>query len=96
MGKEGVLERDGEVLEVLPAGFFKVKLKDVDTLVRCKKSGRMSQSNISIIQGDRVKLEINQYDMGQGRIIFRYNDYKNLHINTPTTTINPGTQPIKK
>ncbi|MFA7298641.1 MAG: translation initiation factor IF-1 [Candidatus Absconditabacterales bacterium] len=76
MGKEGILERDGEILEVLPAGFFKVKLKDVDTLVRCKKSGRMRQSNISIIPGDRVKLEINQYDMGQGRITFRYNDYK--------------------
>ena len=96
MGKEWVLERDGEVLEVLPAGFFKVKLKDVDTLVRCKKSWRMSQSNISIIQWDRVKLEINQYDMSQWRIIFRYNDYKNLHTNTPTTATNPWTQPIKK
>jgi translation initiation factor IF-1 len=32
------LERDGEVLEVLPAGFFRVKLKDVDSLVRSKKS----------------------------------------------------------
>lgn len=77
MGKEWVLERDGEVLEVLPAGFFKVQLKDVDTLVRCKKSWRMSQSNISIITWDRVKLEINQYDMSQWRIVFRYNDYKN-------------------
>ncbi len=96
MGKEWVLERDGEVLEVLPAGFFKVKLKDVDTLVRCKKSWRMSQSNISIIQWDRVKLEINQYDMSQWRIIFRYNDYKNLSTNTPTTNTTPWTQPIKK
>ncbi len=81
MSKEWVLERDGEVLEVLPAWFFKVKLKDVDTLVRCKKSWRMSQSNISIITGDRVKLEINQYDMSQWRIVFRYNDYKNTAIN---------------
>ncbi|MFA7717156.1 MAG: translation initiation factor IF-1 [Candidatus Absconditabacterales bacterium] len=76
MGKEGILEWDGEVLEVLPAGYFKIQLKDVATLVRCKKSGRMSQSNISIIPGDRVKVEINQYDMTQGRIVFRYNDYK--------------------
>jgi translation initiation factor IF-1 len=93
MGKEWVLERDWEVLEVLPAGFFKVKLKDVDTLVRCKKSWRMSQSNISIIPWDRVKLEINQYDMSQWRIVFRYNDYKLTH-----TTTNPTiwTQPIKK
>ena len=86
MGKEGVLERDGEVLEILPAWYFKVQLKDVDTFVRCKKSGRMSQSNISIIPGDRVKLEINQYDMTQWRIVFRYNDYKQnnpLHATTP-------------
>lgn len=78
MGKEWVLERDGEVIEALPAGYFKVKLKDVDTFVRCKKSGKMSKSNISIIPWDRVKLEINQYDMTQGRIVFRYNDYKSL------------------
>lgn len=91
MGKEWVLERDGEVLEVLPAGFFKVRLKDVDTLVRCKKSWRMSQSNISIIQWDRVKLEINQYDMSQWRIVFRYNDYKMVATppaETPTQPTN--------
>jgi translation initiation factor IF-1 len=76
MDKEWVLERDGEVLEVLPAGYFKIKLKEVDTLVRCKKSGRMSRSNISIIPGDRVKIEINQYDMNQWRIVFRYNNYQ--------------------
>jgi translation initiation factor IF-1 len=60
----------------LPAGFFRVKLKDVDSLVRSKKSWKMSKANISIIPGDRVKLEINQYDPGQWRIVFRYNDYK--------------------
>jgi translation initiation factor IF-1 len=36
----------------------------------------MRQSNISIIIGDWVKLEINQYDMTKWRIVFRYNDYK--------------------
>ncbi len=76
MGKEWVLEMDGEVIGVLPAGFFKVKLKDADMFVRCQKSWRMRQSNISIIMGDRVKLEINQYDMTKWRIVFRYNDYK--------------------
>ncbi len=100
MGKEWVLERDWEVLEVLPAWFFKVKLKEVDTLVRCKKSWRMSQSNISIIPWDRVKLEINQYDMSQWRIIFRYNDYK-TNINTagrdtPASNHQIWTQHIKK
>lgn len=93
MGKEWVLERDWEVLEVLPAWFFKVKLKEVDTLVRCKKSWRMSQSNISIIPWDRVKLEINQYDMSQWRIIFRYNDYK-VTTNTASRDANASNTPI--
>ena len=81
------MERDGEVIELLPAGNFKIKLKDVDTIIRAKKSGRMSQANISIIPGDRVKVEINQYDMNQGRIVFRYNDYRqNNPLSTSTHT----------
>jgi translation initiation factor IF-1 len=73
MSKEGVIERDGQIIEMLPAGFFKVQLKEVGTFVRAKKSGKMSQAHISIIPGDRVKLELNQYDMNQGRIVYRYN-----------------------
>lgn len=44
-----VLEVDGEILETLPAGFYKVKLDNYDVEVRCKKSGKMSRSRISII-----------------------------------------------
>ena len=49
MSKEGVLELDGEIVEALPAGFFKVKLKEMDLFVRCKKSGKMNQAHISLI-----------------------------------------------
>ncbi|MCF7834730.1 translation initiation factor IF-1 [Candidatus Gracilibacteria bacterium] len=77
MVKESNLERDGEILEVLPAGKFKIKLKDTDLIIICYKSGKMKQSHISVIQGDWVKVEVNQYDMTQGRIVYRYNDYKN-------------------
>ncbi len=76
MTKETVLERDGEILEALPAAFFRVKLKDIETIIRCKKSGKMNQAHISIIPGDWVKVEVNQYDMSQWRIVFRYNDYR--------------------
>jgi translation initiation factor IF-1 len=65
MTKETVLERDGEILEALPAAFFRVKLKDIETIIRCKKSGKMNQAHISIIPGDWVKVEVNQYDMSQ-------------------------------
>jgi translation initiation factor IF-1 len=33
----------------------------------------MKQSHISVIAGDWVKVEVNQYDMSQGRIVYRYN-----------------------
>lgn len=76
MVKEGVLERDGEVLEKLPAWILKVKLKSVGTEIRCKLSGKMKQRHISVIAWDWVKVEVNQYDMMQWRITYRYNNYQ--------------------
>jgi translation initiation factor IF-1 len=37
----------------------------------------MSQAHISLLPGDRVKVEVNQYDMNQWRIVFRYNQKPN-------------------
>jgi len=65
MAKTGILERDGEIMEVLPAGKFRVKLKDTEMIVMCYKAGKMKQSHISVIAGDWVKVEVNQYDMSQ-------------------------------
>ena len=48
MAKAGVLERDGEILEVLPAGKYIVKLKDM--VINCYKAGKMKQSHISVIE----------------------------------------------
>ena len=67
MAKAGVLERDGEILEVLPAGKYTVMV------INCYKAGKMKQSHISVIEWDHVKVEVNQYDMKQGRIVYRYN-----------------------
>ncbi len=75
MVKEWVLERDWEVLEKLPAGIMRVKLKDVGTEIRCKLSWKMKQRHISVIPWDWVKVEVNQYDMTQWRITYRYNNY---------------------
>ncbi|MDR2541063.1 MAG: translation initiation factor IF-1 [Candidatus Peribacteria bacterium] len=65
MAKPGILERDGEILEALPAGKFKVKLKDTDLVITCYGAGKMKQAHISVIVGDGVKVEVNQYDMSQ-------------------------------
>ncbi len=68
-----VIEEDGEIVEKLPAGFFKVKLDNYDLEVRCKKAGKMSRGKIMLIPWDRVKVEVSMYDMTQWRIVFRYN-----------------------
>lgn len=73
MAKEWILEMDGVITEVLPAGKFRIKLKEVGLEMICYKSGKMKQAHISIIAGDTVKVEVNQYDMTQGRINYRYN-----------------------
>jgi translation initiation factor IF-1 len=76
MAKTGILERDGEIVETLVAGKFRVKLKDTDIVITCYGAGKMKQAHIKIIVGDRVKVEVNQYDMSQGRIVYRYNPMK--------------------
>ncbi len=69
------IELDAEIIEVLPAGNYKVQPKDMDTIVICKKSGKMRSRQISVIEGDRVKVEVSPYDMTKGRIVYRYGDY---------------------
>ena len=73
MAKTWILELDGEVVEVLPAGKFRVKLKDMEVILMCYKAWKMKQSHISVIEWDCVKVEVNQYDMSQWRITYRYN-----------------------
>ncbi len=70
------LQLDWEIVEVLPAWKFRVKLKDTDLVIVCYKAGKMKQSHISVIEWDWVKIDVNQYDMTQWRIVYRYNEYK--------------------
>lgn len=73
MAKTWILELDGEVMEVLPAWKFRVKLKDMEVVLMCYKAWKMKQSHISVIEWDLVRVEVNQYDMTQWRITYRYN-----------------------
>jgi len=74
MAKQSKLELDGAIVEVLPAGKFKVKLEDMDAIILCYKSGKMKVSHISVITWDLVKVEVSPYDMSQWRITYRYNN----------------------
>ncbi len=73
MSKEGMIEVEGTVQEVLPNTQFRVRLVNgADVLAYA--GGKMRQRRIRIIAGDRVRLEMSPYDATRGRINFRHLD----------------------
>lgn len=69
----------GEVLEILPNGHYKVKVKELDFVMQAYKWGKMKKYHINLLPGDRVDVEINQYDISKWRITYRHrwNPYTN-------------------
>ena len=65
------LEVDGEVMELLPAASFKVKL-DTGQEILAHLSGKMRMFNIRLTPGDKVKVQMTPYDLTKGRITYRY------------------------
>lgn len=70
MSKEGVIEVEGIVEEVLPNATFKVRLEN-GHIVQAHISGRLRQNYIKILQGDKVTIELSPYDLERGRITWR-------------------------
>jgi len=73
MSKEGLIEFDGVIIEVLPDARFRVKL-DNDHETLAYTAGRMKKARIRVLAGDRVTVEMTPYDLTKGRIIFRHKD----------------------
>jgi len=67
--KEFIEER-GEVLELMPAGTFKVLLENQHEIL-AHLSGRMRMNKIRLLPGDKVKVQISPYDLTKGRITYR-------------------------
>ena len=60
---------EGTVVSAQGNGFFKVRVESHHVL--CKLSGKMRTKNIKVVEGDRVDVEVDQYDTSKGRIVFR-------------------------
>ena len=71
MPKEGSIEFQGVVLELLPNAMFKVKLEN-DHEILAHSSGKMRKNRIRVLAGDKVTVEMTPYDLTKGRIIFRH------------------------
>lgn len=68
--KEQKWIHEGVIDETLPNGMFRVRL-DNKELILGYISGRIRRAFIRILQGDRVKVEIDRYDLTKGRIVYR-------------------------
>ena len=71
MAKEDHIEMEGTVTETLPNTMFRVEL-DNGHVVTAHISGKMRKHYIRILTGDSVKVEMTPYDLGRGRITYRY------------------------
>lgn len=72
MSKEEAIEVTAIVLETLPNAMFKVELEENRHQVLAHISGKMRKNFIRILPGDKVLVELSPYDLGRGRITYRY------------------------
>ena len=73
MAKEEVLEFPGVVTELLPNATFRVKLENEHEII-AHTAGRMRKNRIRVLAGDKVGVEMTQYDLDKARINFRHKD----------------------
>ena len=71
MQNKGSIEIDGKVVQALPNTMFRVELADGRKILATLR-GRLRKSYVRIFPGDRVKVEMTQYDEERGRITFKY------------------------
>ena len=70
MGKQDLIKQDGIVKEALSNAMFRVELQNGHEIV-AHISGKMRMNYIRILPGDKVTVEMTQYDLTKARIIFR-------------------------
>ncbi len=71
MPRDDAIEVIGKVLETLPNAMFRIELENKHKVL-AHVSGRMRKHFIRILPGDRVQVELSPYDLGRGRIIYRF------------------------
>ena len=75
---QNMISGEGEIVEALPNTMFRVRVDDVapeqikGRTLLCALSGKMRMYRISVMPGDRAKLEVSPYDLNRGRITYRY------------------------
>ncbi|MFC1924886.1 translation initiation factor IF-1 [Chloroflexota bacterium] len=71
MAKKEKIEVEGKVMECLPNAMFRVELSN-GREVLAHISGKMRLHYIKILPGDTVVVELSPYDLGRGRVTYRF------------------------
>ncbi len=64
------IEITGNVTDLLPNAMFRVKL-ETGHVILAHASGKMRMRRIRVLTGDKVRVELSQYDISKGRIVYR-------------------------
>ena len=71
MAREEKVEAEGEVLEALGGGMFRVALDSGHELI-AYTAGKMRRYRIRMAPWDRITVQISPYDLTRGRIVYRH------------------------
>jgi len=71
IAEEAKIEMEGEVLEALGSGMFRVQLDNGHTLI-AYTAGKMRRYRIRMAPGDRISVQVSAYDLSRGRIVYRH------------------------
>ena len=65
-----VIQLNGVVIESLPGTQFKLELENGHSIL-AHIAGKMRKNYIKLVPGDEVVVELTQYDLSKGRIVYR-------------------------
>ena len=71
MAKSDNFELQGEIIDKVTGGKFKVRLDQNGHELICTVSGKIRMFGIRLVVGDKVKLSISGYDLNNGIITWR-------------------------
>lgn len=63
--------KEGVITESLRNAMFRVRLNGEDKEVLAHLAGKLRLHHIKVLPGDRVVVELSEYDSNRGRIVYR-------------------------
>jgi translation initiation factor IF-1 len=68
MAREGAIQAEGVVVEVLPNTMYRVELANGHRLLAFV-AGKARRNAVRFVPGERVRLELTPYDLSAGRLL---------------------------